>query len=99
MNLFGAEAVQRVEAELVAPRSERSREREGASRPEEMWRPSERRHRHKISLAIGHAWIGYVEHLALCQERRPDEYKDKSHGKDEMVRALEGKTGGGGESY
>lgn len=93
------EAVERVEAELDAFISKRAREMAEANRTEEMWRASERRHRRKVRLANGQAWIDCFDHLALCHERRAAEYKDKSRGVAEMVSTLEGEAGGGGGGY
>lgn len=88
MDLFDLEAVERAEAELDNFISKRSREREEANRTEELWRASERRNRHKIRLANGHAWVEYFDHLALCHERRADEFRDRSREVLALVEAL-----------
>jgi hypothetical protein len=43
---------------------------------EELWRASERRQRHKLRLANGHAWVGYFDHLALYHEGRAGQWSN-----------------------
>jgi hypothetical protein len=88
MDLFDVEAVERAEAELDNFISKRSREREEANRVEAAWAESTRRHRHKVRLANGYAWVEYFDHLALCHERRADEFRDRSREVSGMVKAL-----------
>jgi hypothetical protein len=82
------EAVEKAERDLDRFISRRSASQEEAEALEEMWRASERRHRLKIRLANGHAWVAYFDRLALCCERRADEYRDRSREVSAMVDAL-----------
>lgn len=66
----------------------RSRQKKEAIAEEEMWRAGARRHRHKIRLANGRAWVEYFDHLAFCHERRADEYRDRSREVSAMVDTL-----------
>jgi hypothetical protein len=82
------EAVEKAERDLDRFISRRSATQEEAEALEEMWRASERRHRQKVRLANGHAWVAYFDHLALCCERRAHEYRDRSREVSAMVDAL-----------
>jgi hypothetical protein len=81
-------AVERAESEIDNFINKRAGARDKANALEEMWRASERRHRRKVRLANGHAWVAYFDHLALCYERRADEYWDRSREVSEMIYAL-----------
>jgi hypothetical protein len=82
------EAVEAAEASIDAFVSKRDREREELNRVEDAWAESTRRHRRKVRLANGHAWIAYFDHLALCYERRADEFRDRSRKVAALVEAL-----------
>ena len=88
MDTFDVKAVEKVGVELDRFIEKRAREKADANKVEEIWRASERRHRYKIRLANGHAWVEYFDHLALCCERRADEYRDRGREVSEMVEAL-----------
>jgi hypothetical protein len=61
VDLYDVDAVERAESEIDNFISKRALEKVEANRTEEMWRTSELRHRHKIRLANGHAWIEYFD--------------------------------------
>ena len=88
MDLFDVEAAEKAEQQINLFIDKRSREREEANRVEAAWAESTRRHRQKVRLANGHAWVGYFDHLASCHERRADEYHDRSREVAAMVEAL-----------
>ena len=89
MDLFDVGARARAESEIDRFISKRSREREEANRIEAAWAESARRHRHETRLANGNAWVAYFDHLALCCERRADEYRARSREVSGMIDALD----------
>ncbi len=86
------EAVERAESEIDRFILKRDRERAEANRTEELWRRSEARQRRKVQIANGRDWVAYLEHLALCCERRAGEYRDRSREVAAMVAALADET-------
>lgn len=88
MDLLDVEALEKAESQIDQFIEKRSREREEANRVEAAWAESALRHRRKMRLANGHAWVEYFEQLALCHERRADEYRDRSREVSTMVDAL-----------
>ena len=88
------EAVERAGASISAFINSRSKAKEKANAQEELWRASECRHRHKVRLANGHAWVEYFENLASSHERRADEFRDRSREVSAIVEALVDETPG-----
>ncbi len=95
MDLFNVNAIERAESEIDRFISKRTREREEANRIEAAWAESAHRHRYKTRVSNGRAWVAYFDHLALCCERRADEYRDRSREVSEMVEALADEGEGG----
>jgi hypothetical protein len=89
LDLFDIEAAEKAEKSIDAFINRRSKAKEKANAEEELWRASERRHRRKVRLTHGHAWIEYFDHLALCHKRRADEFRDRSREVAAFVDATE----------
>ena len=88
MDLFDVEAAEKAEQQINLFIDKRSREREEANRVEAAWAESTRRHRRKVRLTNGNAWVEYFDHLASCHERRADEFRDRSREVAALVEAL-----------
>lgn len=88
MELFDIEAAEKAEKSIDEFINRRSKAKEKANAEEELWRASVRRHRRKVRLANGHAWINYFEHLAACHKRRAEEFRDRSREVAALVEAL-----------
>jgi hypothetical protein len=89
LDLFDVEAVEAAKALIDAFISKRSLEKQEANRVEAAWAESAIRQRRKVRFANGRAWRDYYDHLALCCERRADEYRDRSREVSEMIGALD----------
>jgi hypothetical protein len=63
MDLFDVEATERIESEIDAFISKRSRERKEANAEEEAWKESTRRVNEKRRQANRKAWIDYFGHM------------------------------------
>jgi hypothetical protein len=88
LDLFDVEAAEKAEQQINLFIDKRSREREEANRVEAAWAESTRRHRRKVHLTNGNAWVEYFDHLASCHERRADEFRDRSREVAALVEAL-----------